>query len=79
MKNLSKDLINYSNNQELISAESRQLTTNEFANAFRITCQTVRKNHCLFGHCYGIRPIKVGNKLLWPSQNVVEMLEGVVQ
>lgn len=52
------------------------LTTAEFANNFRIAGQTVRKNYCLTGHCYGIKPLKVGNKLLWPANEVAMRLAG---
>ena len=50
------------------------ITTGEFANTFRISPQTVRKNFCLTGECYGIKPTKMGNKLLWSVTKVAERL-----
>ena len=52
------------------------LTTIEFASSFRVAIQTVRKNLCLNGHCYGIKPLKVGSKLLWPANEVAVKLSG---
>jgi hypothetical protein len=52
------------------------ITTSEFANTFRISPQTVRKNFCLTGECYGIKPTKMGNKLLWSVQKVAIRLRG---
>lgn len=52
------------------------ITTAEFARATNKAPQTVRKNYCLTGECYGIRPIKVGNGLLWPVAPTAELLTG---
>jgi hypothetical protein len=52
------------------------ITTSEFANTFRISPQTVRKNFCLNGDCYGIKPTKIGSKLLWSVAKIAEKLEG---
>jgi hypothetical protein len=49
-----------------IAAGRDHITTAEFAKATSKAPQTVRKNFCLTGECYGIRPVKVGNNLLWP-------------
>jgi hypothetical protein len=38
--------------------------------------QTIRKNYCLKGECYGIRPIKIGNRLLWPVAEIAALLNG---
>jgi len=54
------------------------ITTGEFASTFSISAQTVRKNFCLTGECYGIRPTKTGNKLLWSVARVAERLQGVL-
>lgn len=52
------------------------LTTEEFAQSVRNKPQTVRKNYCLAGHCYGIKPVKIGGRLLWPSESVAQLLSG---
>lgn len=56
-------------------AGSRDLiTTPEFAQVFNIQPQTVRKNYCLTGEVYGIRPTKIGNRLLWSVSKIAEKL-----
>jgi hypothetical protein len=60
-------------------AGSRDLiTTPEFARIFNVKPQTVRKNYCLTGEAYGIRPTKIGNRLLWSVARVAEMLKGAI-
>lgn len=63
----------------LTIAGSRDLiTTPEFAQVFNVQPQTVRKNYCLTGHAYGIKPTKIGNRLLWSVAKVAERLQGVL-
>lgn len=50
--------------------------TQEFAIAVNKQSQTIRKNYCLNGHCYGIRPKKIGNALLWPVAEIERLLSG---
>ena len=52
------------------------INTAEFARALNKATQTVRKNYCLTGECYGIRPVKVGNALLWPVAPTAALLSG---
>jgi hypothetical protein len=52
------------------------INTAEFARTTDKAPQTIRKNYCLTGECYGIRPIKVGNSLLWPVAAVAVLLSG---
>jgi hypothetical protein len=60
-------------------AGSRDLiTTPEFAQVFNVKPQTVRKNYCLTGEAYGIRPTKIGNRLLWSVAKIAEKLNGAV-
>lgn len=59
-----------------IAAGRDHIKTDEFARATNKAPQTVRKNYCLTGECYGIRPIKVGNTLLWPVMPTAELLSG---
>jgi hypothetical protein len=50
------------------------ITTAEFARAMCRATQTVLKNHCLTGECYGVRPIKRGKMLMWPLAGVARAL-----
>ncbi len=52
------------------------IQTAEFARATNRTSQTIRKNYCLTGHCFGIRPVKFGNRLLWPVAPIAALLLG---
>jgi hypothetical protein len=52
------------------------LTTDEFARAWCLAPQTVRKNHSLRGECCGVRPIKRGKFLLWPVMATAEAMVG---
>lgn len=59
-----------------IAAGRDHILTPEFAKAANRADQTIRKNHCLTGECFGIRPIKFGNRLLWPVDQVAALLTG---
>jgi hypothetical protein len=59
-----------------IASGRDHINTFEFARAFDKAPQTVRKNYCLTGECYGIRPVKVGGELLWPVLETAELLKG---
>lgn len=52
------------------------VTTEEFAQSTKCSTKTIRKNYCLTGHCYGIRPVKVGGRLLWPISDIARLLSG---
>ncbi len=52
------------------------LDTAEFGSAIKRTGQTIRKNLCIQGHAYGIRPLKVGGRLPWPVAEVAKLLRG---
>jgi len=52
------------------------LTTGEFARALNRAPQTVRKNLCLQGHCFGIKPRHVAGRLLWPVSDTAALLGG---
>jgi len=54
------------------------ITTPEFAQVFNVQPQTVRKNYCLTGKAYGIRPTKIGNRLLWSVAKVAARLQGAI-
>lgn len=49
-------------------------TTTEFAHLVGRAQQTIRKNYCLTGNAFGVAPIKVGNRLLWPIDDIAHLL-----
>lgn len=52
-----------------------KLTTEEFAAAVRVKAETIRAGLCRRGHYLGIKPIKLGNRLLrWPASDVQRLL-----
>lgn len=57
-----------------IAAGRDHIRTDEFANAVNRASQTIRKNYCHTGECYGIRPVKFGNRLHWPVVEVALLL-----
>ena len=59
------------------TAQGRDLvTTAEFAKATARASQTIRKNYCLHGECFGIRPVKIGNRLMWRVTDIAALLNG---
>jgi hypothetical protein len=52
------------------------IKTAEFAHAMSRATQTILKNHCLTGECFGIRPVKSGKLLLWPVACIAKLLNG---
>lgn len=58
-----------------IAAGRDHINTGEFAHATDRASQTIRKNYCLTGECFGIRPVKFGNRLLWPVAQVAALLQ----
>ena len=71
MKALPPGLSAIAGNRDLI-------TTKEYAQIWNVADQTVRKNYCETGEAYGLRPIKIGNRLLWSVAQIAEKLKGVV-
>ncbi len=61
-------------NLAAIAAGRDHIQTAEFARAINRASQTVRKNYCLTGACFGIRPVKFGNRLLWPVRDIAALL-----
>jgi hypothetical protein len=59
-----------------IASGRDHVKTAEFAKAFSRATQTVRKQHSQTGACFGIRPRKVGNFLLWPVAEIAAKLHG---
>lgn len=52
------------------------LSTNETATALNKARQTLLKEFCLKGHAYGIRPKKIGGRLLWAVTDIQSLLNG---
>lgn len=61
---------------ETIAAGRDHINTGEYAHLTDRASQTIRKNYCLTGECFGVRPIKFGNRLLWPVADVAALLAG---
>lgn len=59
-----------------IAAGRDYIQTAEFAHAANRASQTIRKNYCLTGACFGIRSVKFGNRLLWPVSEIAALLTG---
>lgn len=59
-----------------ISAGRDHIQTFEFARAINRLSQTIRKGYSQTGHYLGVRPIKAGNRLLWPVAAIAALLNG---
>lgn len=59
-----------------VAAGRDHILTSEFARAVNRAPQTVRKNVGESGSCFGITPVKVGRRLLWPVSDVAALLQG---
>ncbi len=51
------------------------IRTSELARLCNRSSQTIRKNYCLRGECFGIRPIKFSHILLWPINQIEALFE----
>jgi len=51
-----------------------RVTTQELAKILSKSSQTLRKNYCLNGEVYGLRPIKIGGRLLWDVKDIAALL-----
>lgn len=60
----------------VIAAGRDHISTAEFAHAINRARQTIRKSYCLTGEAFSIRPVKIGNRLLWPVRQVSKLLNG---
>ena len=75
---LATEVHEMSNLPELvrIAAGRDHLNTREYGRAINRDPQTIRKNYCLTGQCFGIRPVKIGNRLMWPVAEIAKLLNG---
>lgn len=62
-----------------IATKTDHLRTDELARLLLRASQTIRKAYSLTGHYLGIRPVKLGNRLLWPIKEVAKLLAGDAQ
>jgi len=57
----------------------RTYSTEQAAAALHVRPQTLRAALCRDGHYYGIRPVKLPNRLLaWPADDIERLLNGEV-
>ena len=59
-----------------VAAGRDYILTAEYARAIGRTGQTIRKRLCEDGEAYGVRPVKVGGRLLWPVAEIARVLAG---
>ena len=78
MNQLNQDVTNLPPGLSAIAGNRDLVNTSEFAQVFNVASQTVRKNYSLTGEAYGIRPTKIGNRLLWSVAKIAEKLRGAV-
>lgn len=57
-----------------LAGDRDQITLHEFATLINRADQTLRKEHCLRGHVYGVRLKKIGNRLHAPVAEVARLL-----
>lgn len=55
------------------------IQTSELSRAISRAVITIRKRYNECGSYYGIRPVKFGNKLLWPVSDIAKLLNGGAQ
>jgi hypothetical protein len=59
---------------EKIAGSRDHISTAEFARYITHASQTIRKNYCLTGKAFGVRPTKLGGRLLWPVHDIAQLL-----
>ena len=52
------------------------ILTEEFAKVSSRRSETIRKAYARKGDCYGIKPLKFGNRLLWPVSQIAVLMNG---
>ena len=50
--------------------------TPEYGRAIGRAAQTIRKEFCEKGEAYGLRPVKIGGRLLWSVSEIAALLRG---
>ncbi len=59
-----------------IAAGRDHILTLEFARVTSRSSETIRKNYARSGACFGIKPLKFGNRLLWPVSQIAGLMNG---
>lgn len=78
MNQLNRQAVNLPSGLSAIAGNRDLITTPEMAQVFNVASQTVRKNYSLTGEAYGIKPIKIGNRLLWSVNQIADKLRGAL-
>ncbi|QWE19063.1 hypothetical protein [Polynucleobacter corsicus] len=78
MNESNQEVTNLPPGLSAIAGNRDLITTPEIAQVFNVASQTVRKNYSLTGEAYGIRPTKIGNRLLWSVAQIAEKLRGAL-
>jgi hypothetical protein len=59
-----------------IAAGRDHILTKEFAEVTSRRSESIRKAYMRKGDCFGIKPLKFGNRLLWPVSAIAALLSG---
>ena len=51
------------------------ISTYEYGTLIDKASQTIRKNYCQTGEAFGLRPIKIGNRLMWRVNDVARLID----
>ena len=57
-----------------VAQDRDYISTGEFAHSITRASQTIRKNYCLTGEAFGVRPTKLGGRLLWLVHDIAQLL-----
>ena len=71
MKNHQEVLI--PNGLAEIACSRDYITTFEFSRVISKAVQTIRKEHSIKGEAFGIKPVKIGNRLLWSVEDIASL------
>ncbi|MDH6154720.1 hypothetical protein M2124_000992 [Polynucleobacter sphagniphilus] len=78
MNQLNSEVTNLPPGLSAIAGNRDLITTPEIAQVFNVASQTIRKNYSTTGFAYGIKPTKIGNRLLWSVAQIAEKLRGAL-
>ena len=63
-------------NLQKLAGNRDLITTDELALVFNSQPQTIRKNFCEKKQYLGIKPLKIGKRLLWRITDVAKIING---
>ena len=78
MNQSNQEVTNLPPGLSAIAGNRDLITTPEIAQVFNVASQTIRKNYSITGFAYGIKPTKIGNRLLWSVAQIAEKLRGAL-